>query len=177
MVRRARRCGTMTLMRHRPSPLRAVSLLLTLSLLAASAAVPVPVAGAPSTVRLVVTLRPGTSHSLADRLAHVPGGKAGRAHRPAERPRGGGAGGRGGQRAEPVGAVWRRWSASRPTAWSSVDWIPPDPLWTKQWEQRQVRAQQAWDLERGERTTIVAVVDTGVQLNHPDLAVRAGAGP
>ena len=52
------RSGTMTLMAHRPRRC-AWSQLLTVALLAASAAVPLPVAGAPSTVRLVLTLRPG----------------------------------------------------------------------------------------------------------------------
>ncbi len=137
---------------------------------------PVPVAGAPNTVRLVLTLRPGTSHSLADRLATVPGGKLVERIdqlnvRVVEVPAAAV-----GQRARAAGRGWRRWSASRPTAWSRVDWVPPDPLWTNQWEQRQVRAQKAWDLERGARTTIVAVVDTGVQLKHPDLAVRLVPG-
>ena len=67
------RWRTMALMR--PHPLRAGSLLVTVSLLAASTAVPVPVAGAPATVRLVVTMQPGTPQAHADRLAKVPGGK------------------------------------------------------------------------------------------------------
>jgi subtilisin family serine protease len=165
----------MTLMRHRPSPRRAVSLLLTLSLLAATAAVPVPVAGAPSTVRLVLTMRPGTSHSHADRLSNVPGGKlVARIDqlnvRVVEVP------------AAAVANARGRWArlaevvSVESDGVVAVDWIPPDPLWTNQWEQRQVRAQKAWDLQRGERTTIVAVVDTGVQLKHPDLAVRLVPG-
>ena len=162
-------------MRRRPSLLRTVGLLLALSLIAAPAAVPVPVAGAPNTVRLVLTLRPGTSHSLADRLATIPGGKlVARIDQLNVR----------------VVEVPATASANARSRWSrlaevvsvetdglvAVDWVPPDPLWTNQWEQRQVRAQKAWDLERGARTTIVAVVDTGVQQKHPDLVVRLVPG-
>jgi subtilisin family serine protease len=165
----------MTLMPRPPTFLRGVSLLLILALLAVTAALPVPVAGAPSTVRLVLTLRPGTSHANADRLAALPGGKlVARIDqlnvRVVEVP------------AAAVANARSRWARLAEVAsvetdgLMSVDWTPHDPLWGLQWEQRQVRAQQAWDLARGMRTTIVAVVDTGVQLKHPDLEARLVQG-
>ena len=50
-----------------------------------------------------------------------------------------------------------------------------DPLRSKQWGLTQVRAEQAWPSSRGAGTTI-AVVDTGVDLAHPDLAAKLVPG-
>ena len=165
---RTHQCRTMIPMPHRPPPLRAVCLLLTVSLLAASAVMPLSVTAAPNMVRLVLTVRPGTSHAHADRLAAMPGGRlVSRIDqlgvRVVEVP------------AAAVANARSRWARMAEVlrveadGLIRTDWTPPDPMWGNQLEQRLVRAPLAWDLERGERSTIVAVVDTGVQLNHPDL--------
>src|SRR5262245_53220102 len=165
---RTHHCRTMIPMPNRPSPRRAVSLLLTVSLLAASAMTPHAVTAAPSKVRLVLTLSPGTSHAHADDVAKVPGGRVvGRIDqlgvRVVEVP------------AAAVANARSRWAHMAEVlrveadGLLSADWTPPDPMWGNQLEHRLVRAPKAWDLERGDRSTIVAVVDTGVQLKHPDL--------
>jgi len=46
--------------------------------------------------------------------------------------------------------------------------VPDDPFWPQQWALPKIGAPQAWDIARC-LGTIVAVLDTGVHLEHPDL--------
>ena len=54
--------------------------------------------------------------------------------------------------------------------------VPTDPLWSKQWYARTVRAPSAWNVTTGSSQPVIAVLDTGVQANHPDLRGRVMAG-
>ena len=49
---------------------------------------------------------------------------------------------------------------------------PDDPLYTEpeNWGFPRIDAETAWDTSTGDGTTIVAVLDTGIDYNHPDLA-------
>jgi thermitase len=48
--------------------------------------------------------------------------------------------------------------------------MPNDPLWPSQWGLAKVRADLAWDIELGKKGVIVAVIDTGMDYHHEDLA-------
>jgi subtilase family protein len=48
-------------------------------------------------------------------------------------------------------------------------YVPNDPLWPSQWHLSQIKANLAWDLEKGDPSVTVAIVDTGIDLTHPDL--------
>jgi subtilisin family serine protease len=50
-----------------------------------------------------------------------------------------------------------------------------DPLFPRQWGLTQVQAPQAWSRSTG-ANTVIAVVDTGVDLGHPDLRTKVIAG-
>ncbi len=55
-----------------------------------------------------------------------------------------------------------------------ADVAPNDPEYTDQWGPQCIGAEQAWDVPSlsGRPEVIVAVVDTGIDLNHPDLALQ-----
>ena len=50
--------------------------------------------------------------------------------------------------------------------------IPDDEYYPDQWYLPRINAPAAWDLSQGSPDVLVAVLDTGVDYNHPDLADR-----
>lgn len=50
-------------------------------------------------------------------------------------------------------------------------YTPNDQMWPQQWHLRTVQVDKAWDLSLGSPVPI-AVIDTGVEVSHPDLAAN-----
>jgi len=50
-----------------------------------------------------------------------------------------------------------------------VNFVPNDPKWTMQWGPKKIEADYAWNTTTGNRSILVAVIDTGVDYNHSDL--------
>lgn len=55
--------------------------------------------------------------------------------------------------------------------------IPNDPLWDRQWYLRQIKADQAWTVTTGTPDVIVAVIDVGVDITHPDIREAIWTNP
>ncbi len=49
---------------------------------------------------------------------------------------------------------------------------PNDPEFSNQWHHERILTPQAWDVTTGSPTTVIAVIDSGVDLDHPDLAAK-----
>lgn len=65
----------------------------------------------------------------------------------------------------------------------SINWIPSDPNFNQLWGlnntgqtagtvDADIDAPEAWDLQKGSSSVVVAVIDSGVDYNHPDLAAN-----
>ena len=54
----------------------------------------------------------------------------------------------------------------------TIEAIPNDPGYSSLWGLGSISAPQAWDLTTGSSSVIVAVIDTGVDYNHADLAAN-----
>jgi thermitase len=46
---------------------------------------------------------------------------------------------------------------------------PDDPFWSWQWGPAKIAADYAWNTTRGDPSVLVAVIDTGIDWDHPDL--------
>jgi subtilisin family serine protease len=56
------------------------------------------------------------------------------------------------------------------------DLVPNDTYYPSQWHLQKVQAPQAWDLTTGSNTITIAILDTGVEPTHPDLAGKLVSG-
>ncbi len=77
-------------------------------------------------------------------------------------------------------AAARRLADEPGVRWAQPEWTvrirthaaPNDPYFTKQWHLPQIEVESAWDIVDGSHNTIVATIDSGVDLGHPDLAAN-----
>jgi thermitase len=51
-----------------------------------------------------------------------------------------------------------------------ASWVPNDTHYGKQWALPNIKAPGAWDIERGSRDIKIAMLDSGLDLGHPDLS-------
>ncbi|MFO1498684.1 MAG: S8 family serine peptidase [Verrucomicrobiota bacterium] len=55
--------------------------------------------------------------------------------------------------------------------------VPSDPRYTSQWNLKKIGMEQAWAATTGDTNVVVAVMDTGVNYLHPDLAANMWRNP
>ncbi|MEJ2209656.1 MAG: S8 family peptidase [Anaerolineae bacterium] len=53
---------------------------------------------------------------------------------------------------------------------------PNDPRYGEQWPHSKVNAPQGWDITTGSAEVIIAIIDTGIDEGHPDLAAKIVGG-
>ncbi|NLD97645.1 MAG: S8 family serine peptidase [Synergistaceae bacterium] len=71
---------------------------------------------------------------------------------------------------ETISGVISAW----PNYISRASLVPSDPKFNKQWGLRYINAAEAWDITTGEAGIFVAVIDSGIDYMHEDLAGNIG---
>jgi thermitase len=60
--------------------------------------------------------------------------------------------------------------------YQAFDTVPNDPKWNNQWGLPGTQMPGAWDITTGSSDVTIAIIDTGIDPNHPDLADKIVAG-
>jgi hypothetical protein len=74
-----------------------------------------------------------------------------------------------------VSEAIRRYKQNPNVVYAEPDYVlhttatPTDPMWGQQWDMVKINAPAAWNTQTNASDVIVAVIDTGVDFNHPDL--------
>lgn len=58
-----------------------------------------------------------------------------------------------------------------------LDFVPDDSLLNRQYHLDLIKAFDAWDVTTGDTTVIIAIVDSGIDVDHPDLAGNLWVNP
>ncbi|MGQ8873035.1 S8 family peptidase [Paenibacillus sp. TSA_86.1] len=61
---------------------------------------------------------------------------------------------------------------AQPNYLVQTSFIPNDPFFPYQYNLTKINAPAAWDINQSNSTIKIAIIDTGVQLNHPELASK-----
>lgn len=59
---------------------------------------------------------------------------------------------------------------------ASAELVPNDPGFSGQWHLSAISSPGAWDINTGSSSVVIAVLDSGADINHPDLALNLVAG-
>ncbi|HIJ86311.1 MAG TPA: S8 family serine peptidase [Desulfuromonadales bacterium] len=54
--------------------------------------------------------------------------------------------------------------------------LPNDPDYSRLWGMQKINAPAAWDITTGSSSVVVAIIDSGIDYNHPDLAANIWPG-
>jgi len=65
---------------------------------------------------------------------------------------------------------------AEPNYITCISETPNDPYWGSQWGMTKIEAPAAWDITTGSGSVTIAIVDTGVDLVHPDLSGKLVSG-
>ncbi len=58
-----------------------------------------------------------------------------------------------------------------------LSYTPNDPYWPGMWHMTQIEADDAWDTHLGDPSVVVGILDTGLEVGHPDLAANIWTNP